>query len=757
MATADRIARVDAVLGHAATAASRRHLLARAAQVGLLMRHTVTLGVSVIGLAGTLDAAGAGGRGLLVATAVWSAFRLATRSPRAVWLVGDYVFAVSVCLAIPLLAPDPSFYLSNTVPQAIAGTAVVSFSVSVAARVSAALTAGIAVCYAVGAAGVIGWQDLGSVTALFYFAVQWVTASVIRFMLLRLAVAIDSARGDRQEAEVTEQVTMAVRDYEREQLALLHDTAASTLLMVGQDTSVRPDRFAAQARRDLELLRGGAWVTPPQRLDVVAAVRDCAEHLSAPVTLLGPTELWLPGDMALPVIAAAREAITNIERHARASQVCIQVHDSMIRLEDDGVGFDLSEPRTGHGLNRSIIERMHRAGGQARVVSAPGQGTVTELRWAAQQSDAAPAPVARDPDRLVARTRTRYGLAIACYALVNLAITVPPAVASSGHPRVEITLAVLAALSGLVAVPGILAGRWVGTPVAVMLLIAVAIAQPATLPHGLLLGYAHWAQGAVGWCLVPLVLGLATRVGVTILCGTWVAASAVVLARDPSAAAVVNIGLGTASILSVQLFALIFNGLMREAAAAVDTETRAYHSLVKRDRVAQALRGEYQRRYATIVDNVVPLLDTLTRSAEVDAATRRRARAEWRRLRALFDQATVFDHELMRRIRPLIDDAEARHIDVAVDVAGALPEVQPAEIEAATDAVANVLGYAEASARVVIVPGPAAVEISVVVDVAPDAAVDALRIEGATTTVAEAELWCVLRCSTIDAGRVSQS
>ena len=757
MAMSDRIAPADAAPG-AASAASRRHLLARAAQVGLLMRHTVTLCVAVIGLADPLGLAGWGGRGLLVAAAGWSAYRLATRSPRAAWLVVDYLIVVSVCLAIPLLVPDPAFYVSNTVPQAIAGTAVVSFSVSVAARVSAALTVGIAACYAVGAANVIGgWEDLGSVTALFYFAVQWVTASVIRFMLLRLANAIDSARSDRQEAEVNEQVTMAVRDYEREQLALLHDTAASTLLMVGQDTSVRSDRFAAQARRDLELLRVGAWVTPPPRLDVAAAVRDCTEHLSVPVTFTGPTELWLPGDVALPVIAAAREAITNIERHAQASQVCIQLLDTMIRLEDDGVGFDVGEPRTGHGLTGSIIERMRRVGGQAWVTSAPGHGSVTELRWPAQHSGAAPALAATDPDRLVARTRTRYGLAIACYAVVNLAITVPPAVASTGHPPVEIMFAVLAAVSGLIAFPGILAGRWNLAPLAVVLLIAVAIAQPATLPHGLLLGYAHWAQGAVGWCLVPLVLGLSTRFGAAILTGTWVAASAVVLARDPSAAAIVNIGLGTASILSVQLFALIFNGLMREAAAAVDTETRAYHNLVKRDRVAQALRGEYQRRYASIVDNVVPLLDALTRSAEIDAATRRRARAEWRRLRALFDQATVFDHELMRRIRPIIDDAEARHIDVVVDVAGALPEVKPGQIETTTRALASVLGYAETSARLVIVPGSAAVEISLVIDVAPDSAAHALSIEGATITVAEAELWCVLRCSAFDTGRVSHS
>lgn len=47
------------------------------------------------------------------------------------------------------------------------------------------MTAGVAAAYAWGAAGVIGWENLSSVTALYYFAVQWVTASAIRFILLR--------------------------------------------------------------------------------------------------------------------------------------------------------------------------------------------------------------------------------------------------------------------------------------------------------------------------------------------------------------------------------------------------------------------------------------------------------------------------------------------------------------------------------------------------------------------------------------------
>lgn len=220
--------------------AARLQLMNRAAMVGLLMRCTVNLGVSLIALADPNSLALPSGRWLLGTLAAWSLYRLLTRSQGTGWLAIDYAAALVVCLAIPVLAPATDFYASNSAPQAIAGTAVISISVSVSMLAAVPMAVGIAIAYAVGAATVFGWENLTSVTALYYFAVQCATASIIRLMLLHVAGAIDRARRDRAEAEVAERVTDAVRDYEHEQLALLHDTAASTLLMVGQGTDLPP-------------------------------------------------------------------------------------------------------------------------------------------------------------------------------------------------------------------------------------------------------------------------------------------------------------------------------------------------------------------------------------------------------------------------------------------------------------------------------------------------------------------------------------
>jgi hypothetical protein len=724
-------------------AESRQHLSDRAALVGLLMRHAVNLGVALIALADPASLALNPGRALLALVAAWSLYRLLTRSESAALLAVDYALVLAVCLAIPVMVPDSEFYTSNTAPQAIAGTAVVSISVSVSVWASIPMTLGIAAAYASGSAAVIGWDHLASVTALFYFAVQCTTASLIRFILLRVAGAIDRSRRDREEAEVTQQVTTAVRAYEREQLALLHDTAASTLLMVGHGTSLPPRRLAAQARRDLDLLTSGSWIAPPPRVEIVAALRECATHLSTPVAFDGLKSFWLPGETAQPVVAAARETMTNVDRHARASRLHVTVSNSVVRLADDGIGFDTEAHREGHGIDDSVVGRMSRAGGNAYIQSTPGNGTVTELRWAPMPPKQPSLPGSIDPDRLVDRTRARYGLALAAYSLVNLAVTVPPGYTAGVAGVAHIVLGIVAAVSTLAAIPGILWQRWTFAWPAAAAIFVVAIAQPWLLPEDQVLGYAHWAQGAIGWCMVPLLLALPARCSASIVVAYWVVNSIVIVIRNPSSATLVNVGFGSASILGVQLFALVFNALMRDAAATIEIENQAHQRLLTRERISQALRTEYQRRYATIVANVVPLLSELADGKPVDEAMQLAARAECRRLRALFDQAGTFDHPLMQRVRPLIDNAEARQVDVGIDLSGTLPDLDDSQITALVGPLADVLDRATTSARIVLTGSPTEVEISVVVDTAEEA--EPPVVAGAEVIISGTEVWCVFR------------
>ncbi len=694
--------------------ASRRHVMRRAATVGLLMRNSVALIVALVALADPASRVVGPALCLLVGVAAWSAYRVATRSHHAACTVIDYGWVILVCLAIPLLAPDPQFYVTNSAPQAIAGTAVVSFAVSVPLAVSLPMTAGIAVAYAWGAAGVVSWDNVTRVAAVYYFALQWCTAGLIRSMVLRVADAVDAASAGRRSAELEREVNEAVRGYEREQLALLHDTAASTLLIVGQGGAPSPERLTAQARRDLDLLTDGPWEPPPPQIELVEHLRDCVTHIVTPVRFGGLPRVWVPGDAGKRVVAAAREVLNNVDRHARADLVRITVGPRSVRFDDNGIGFDPAQPRTGHGINDSIVERMRRAGGTATITSAPGAGTTTELSWAHEDRDPTPSPT--DTDRFIERVRMRFGLALVVYALANLAVSVPQAGLGGTARHANAALAVFAALAVLAAVPGILHSRWTLVKPAAVGLAVVTIAQPLLLPPELVGGYAHWAQSSIGWCVAPLLLAVPTWRGVAVLTTYWVLGAIVEFACNPQSAILVNIGLGTASILSVQVFALLFNGLVRDAAAEAQAETDLQQRLIARERVSAALRDEYQRRYARLVDNVVDLLKDLSESGAVRAELQRRARIESRRLRALFDQAATFEHPLMQSVRRIVDNAEARGVDVVIDVAGDLPPLDARQIDSLLAPLRGVAAGARTTARLVVAGAPEEVSVSLVCD-----------------------------------------
>ncbi|MGE2716259.1 sensor histidine kinase [Mycolicibacterium litorale] len=729
----------------AADDASQRHLLSRASTVGLLMRHCVNIGVALIALAEPGSGATAAGRVVLAGVLGWSLFRVATRSHGRATMTVDLGVTLAVCLAIPHLTQDPAFHLTNSAPQAIAGTAVVSFAVSLPAALTAPMTIAIAVAYAAGTAQVSGWGQVGSVLAVYYFALQWGTAAVIRGMLLRAATAVDRARRARETAETAREVEEAVRTFEREQLALLHDTAASTLLIVGQGTDLPPERLAAQARRDLELLSDGPWRGGSTPVELVGALRTATAFARTPTLFDGHGRLWVSGDIAQAVIAATREAMNNVDRHAHARRVRIVAADASIEIIDDGIGFDPAAAAAGHGLAESIAGRMVRVGGTAEVISAPGAGTTVALTWTAARPTAAPVQV-EEREQSIDRMRVLYAWALTLYAVANLVTTVPYGISHAGHPVAQAVLAVVAGTCALLALPP--ARRRIPLPVWLgpVVLAAVMVVQMMLLAPEQLGTQADWTQGGIGWCVLPWVLQMSTRRAAGVLVGVWVLGGVLEICRHPIGDAVVNVGLGTASILGVQLFALVFDGLMRDAAAAIHADVTAHRGLVVSERIARAVAEDYRRRYARLVDNVVPLLQRLGDGEPVSESLRREARAESRRMRTLFDQSRVFDHPVMRRLRPVIDAADAEGIDVSVDLGGVLPPLGENAADELVEPLRTALSADQSGAHLVVSATHGAVTMSLVCrDVAdPHALECALTALGGQVIVSGGTVWLII-------------
>jgi signal transduction histidine kinase len=84
-----------------------------------------------------------------------------------------------------------------------------------------------------------------------------------------------------------------------------------------------------------------------------------------------------------PIVAAAREAMLNAARHAGGDiTVFFEAGRAEIRIDvtDRGPGLDLGTLPDGRmGVRESILGRMERAGGSARIVPGPG-GACTAVR-----------------------------------------------------------------------------------------------------------------------------------------------------------------------------------------------------------------------------------------------------------------------------------------------------------------------------------------------------------------------------------------
>ena len=82
-----------------------------------------------------------------------------------------------------------------------------------------------------------------------------------------------------------------------------------------------------------------------------------------------------------------REALSNINKHAEATAVSIQLYETAdviyLRVTDDGVGFDASEQHNGLGLS-GMQDRLRLLGSTLEVESRPGAGTTVTAavhRW----------------------------------------------------------------------------------------------------------------------------------------------------------------------------------------------------------------------------------------------------------------------------------------------------------------------------------------------------------------------------------------
>jgi signal transduction histidine kinase len=226
-----------------------------------------------------------------------------------------------------------------------------------------------------------------------------------RSVLLRDASRADSAAADLERAEQDRLTVEGVDSLLRAQERLLHDTVLNTLTAVlrgGLAASADlADRLRLRCRDSADVLRrlieapddvlpldpGGRWLDR----DLAATL---VELYSTGVQLhidVGPLDR-LPAPAYLALRTAAHEALVNVLRHADPANVWLEataVDDretsgALVRVRDDGRGFDPAVASTRDGLRGSVFESLAEVGGRARVESHPGGGTLVEMEWPAE-------------------------------------------------------------------------------------------------------------------------------------------------------------------------------------------------------------------------------------------------------------------------------------------------------------------------------------------------------------------------------------
>jgi two-component system, NarL family, sensor histidine kinase UhpB len=217
---------------------------------------------------------------------------------------------------------------------------------------------------------------------------------------------------DRLESERRESARQALRVLEGERSRIareLHDEVGQTLTgamlqveglaaRIPDDLRDELDELRETARSGTEDVRRIARRLRPEALEdlglesaLATLATSFGEQAQVNVERRLERSRWMSKDEELVVYRVAQEALTNVARHAQATRVELELHQShtltVLTVRDDGRGLCSGALPSAHGI-RGMRERAMLIGAQLQIVSTPGRGT--EIRLAIPLDPEAP-------------------------------------------------------------------------------------------------------------------------------------------------------------------------------------------------------------------------------------------------------------------------------------------------------------------------------------------------------------------------------
>lgn len=223
---------------------------------------------------------------------------------------------------------------------------------------------------------------------------NWVYSGDILRLLFYLALIAAAAKEIRVYARRV--VEAAVLEERRRVAREFHDGLAQELAFIvtelddfiGQTDGPLQAVASAAERALYESRRAIAALSQPLDQPLATAIAQAAQdvvgRVGAALKLEIEGGIEATAERREAILRVIREATTNAVRHGTASSVSITLtgHDSLVlRIADDGLGFDpTSTTGRGFGLS-SMRERVELAGGRFRIRSTIGEGTTIEAIW----------------------------------------------------------------------------------------------------------------------------------------------------------------------------------------------------------------------------------------------------------------------------------------------------------------------------------------------------------------------------------------
>ena len=147
------------------------------------------------------------------------------------------------------------------------------------------------------------------------------------------------------------------------------------------------EEMAVQAQAEMRALLLHLRPVQLEGKKLVQGIRELLTELTSKQSM---EITWHPDNISLEngvedhLFRILQEAISNTLRHGKASRLEVRLRQleafSLLRIIDNGVGFDPFQRKTGsYGLG-SMQERALEVGGTLKVISAPGKGTQIEVK-----------------------------------------------------------------------------------------------------------------------------------------------------------------------------------------------------------------------------------------------------------------------------------------------------------------------------------------------------------------------------------------